>query len=171
MTESDISGLGILLFYRSEIRTSDTMTNTSLIQKLKKGQKKAISPVIATIILIAVALVLALTVGVFAFGLFTSNAHTVSIKSGTLYASAASCSVATDDCLVLSVNNPGSATTGALTLTGPGTPAIAVPTGENFVQGVKTYNLNATGITSGDQYDLTISLSNGQSLTATMIAI
>src|SRR5579871_6621896 len=55
--------------------------------RLKKNQKKGISPVISTIILIVVALVIALLVGVFAFGLFTSQTKSLSIQSGNLYTS------------------------------------------------------------------------------------
>ena len=50
-----------------------------------KGSKRGVTPVIATIILIAGTLVLALVVGAYTFGLFGSNVKTVTLSSATLY--------------------------------------------------------------------------------------
>ncbi|HYB02915.1 MAG TPA: archaellin/type IV pilin N-terminal domain-containing protein, partial [Nitrososphaerales archaeon] len=50
-----------------------------------KSSKKGVTPVIATIILIAGTLVLALVVGAYTFGLFGSNVKTVTLSSATLY--------------------------------------------------------------------------------------
>ncbi|MGA2877125.1 MAG: archaellin/type IV pilin N-terminal domain-containing protein [Nitrososphaerales archaeon] len=52
--------------------------------RMKYG-KKGVTPVIATIILIAGTLVLALVVGAYTFGLFGSNVKTVTLSSATLY--------------------------------------------------------------------------------------
>ena len=55
-------------------------------QRLRmKNSKKGVTPVIATIILIAGTLVLALVVGAYTFGLFGSNVKTVTLSSATLY--------------------------------------------------------------------------------------
>ena len=59
------------------------MNNFSL--RLKKNNDKAITPVIATIILIAVTLVLALVVGAYTFGLFGSNVKTVTATAVAIY--------------------------------------------------------------------------------------
>ena len=48
-------------------------------------RKRGVTPVIATIILIAGTLVLALVVGAYTFGLFGSNVKTVTLSSATLY--------------------------------------------------------------------------------------
>ncbi len=87
-----------------------------------KNSKKAVTPVIATIILIAATIVLALVVGAYTFGLFGSNVKTVTLVSATLYggvtAVANSSSPATSS-ISLSLNNPGSASTiSSFTLTG-----------------------------------------------------
>ena len=50
-----------------------------------KDRKRAIHPVIATIVLIAVTLVLALVVGAYTFGLFGSNVKAITLTSATLY--------------------------------------------------------------------------------------
>src|SRR5487761_186480 len=87
-----------------------------------KHSKKAVTPVIATIILIAATIVLALVVGAYTFGLFGSNVKTVTLTSGTLYGGVTEYNftnnIATSS-LSISLNNPGSATTiTSLTLTG-----------------------------------------------------
>ena len=90
-----------------------------------KHSKKAVTPVIATIILIAATIVLALVVGAYTFGLFGSNVKTVTLVSATLYGGVTSTSsaVATAS-LSISLNNPGSQSyITTLTLTGTGLPA------------------------------------------------
>ena len=92
------------------------------LQRMKNG-KKGITPVIATIILIAVTLVLALVVGAYTFGLFGSNVKQVTLTSGNLFAG----NLQTNSSLIpagasyisFSLNNPGAATTiTGFTLTG-----------------------------------------------------
>jgi flagellin-like protein len=96
-----------------------------------RGSKKAVTPVIATIILIAGTLVLALVVGAYTFGLFGSNVKTVTLSSATLYGGNASPTVAqgaaTGSYITFSLNNPGSASTvSSMTLTGSGIQAVTV---------------------------------------------
>jgi flagellin-like protein len=87
-----------------------------------KGGKKGVTPVIATIILIAGTLVLALVVGAYTFGLFGSNVKTVTLASATLYGGISGLTSKLDrntTSLGVSLNNPGSATTiTSLELTG-----------------------------------------------------
>jgi len=85
-----------------------------------KNRTKAVTPVIATIILIAGTLVLALVVGAYTFGLFGSNVKTVTLSSATLYGGVtSSATVNSTSSVTLSLNNPGSATyITSLTLTG-----------------------------------------------------
>src|SRR5271166_2643507 len=94
--------------------------NTSILRM--KSSKKGVTPVIATIILIAGTLVLALVVGAYTFGLFGSNVKTVTLSSATLYGGVtASAAIAATSSITLSLNNPGSATTvTGVTLTGAG---------------------------------------------------
>jgi archaeal type IV pilus assembly protein PilA len=134
------------------------------IEHLKKGSKKGISPVIATIILIAVALVLALVVGVFAFGLFSSNANTVSLKSATLTGAGA---------FQFAVSNPsGSAVTiTALSVNGA---SCTGPTYPISIAADSVYSLatpcTATGVTAGNNYNFDFTLSNGQAITGVAVA-
>ena len=96
------------------------------------NRKKGVTPVIATIILIAGTLVLALVVGAYTFGLFGSNVKTVTLSSATLYgglsatgATGTPASQAATSSLVFALNNPGSATyITSLTLTGAGIASI-----------------------------------------------
>ena len=91
-----------------------------------KSSKKGVTPVIATIILIAGTLVLALVVGAYTFGLFGSNVKTVTLSSATLYGGVtAYTATAATSSLTMSLNNPGSATTiTGITLTGAGISSI-----------------------------------------------
>src|SRR5437879_2260542 len=97
-------------------------------QRLRmNNSKRGVTPVIATIILIAGTLVLALVVGAYTFGLFGSNVKTVTLSSATLYGgvSATGTLVATSS-LTTSLNNPGSATyITSVTMTGAGVSAIS----------------------------------------------
>jgi len=99
-------------------------------QRLRmKNSKRGVTPVIATIILIAGTLVLALVVGAYTFGLFGSNVKTVTLASATLYGGVvAGTGANSTSSLVVALNNPGSATyVNSLTLTAAGlaTPVTA----------------------------------------------
>jgi flagellin-like protein len=92
--------------------------------------KKAVTPVIATIILIAGTLVLALVVGAYTFGLFGSNVKTVTLSSATLYGGTEPATVGVPaqgaSYLVFALNNPGSTSSiSGLTLTGSGITSVS----------------------------------------------
>ncbi|MGA2876577.1 MAG: archaellin/type IV pilin N-terminal domain-containing protein [Nitrososphaerales archaeon] len=97
-----------------------------------KMHRKAVTPVIATIILIAGTLVLALVVGAYTFGLFGSNVKTVTLSSATLYGGTEGTEPATvgvpaqgASYLVFALNNPGSTSSiSGLTLTGSGITSV-----------------------------------------------
>src|SRR5579864_8031079 len=99
-------------------------------QRLRmKNSKKGVTPVIATIILIAGTLVLALVVGAYTFGLFGSNVKTVTLSSGTLYGgtepAAPGVPASTASYIVFSLNNPGSGSSvSGMTLTGSGITSV-----------------------------------------------
>jgi hypothetical protein len=88
----------------------------------------AVTPVIATIILIAATLVLALVVGAYTFGLFGSNVKTITLTSATLYGGQEAATVGpvggpptSTSYLVVAFNNPGSLTAiSSITMTGSG---------------------------------------------------
>ena len=160
-----------------------------------KRRKLAVTPVIATIILIAGTLVLALVVGAYTFGLFGSNVKTVTLSSATLYGGTellASGTPTGTSYIVFSLNNPGSSSsiTGE-TLTGSGISSIT--TWED--SGGTTVNFGATGlgvdnaltggqvtsytyypygfaqsIVTGQVYNYVITFANGQSVSGSLIA-
>jgi flagellin-like protein len=163
-----------------------------------KDSKKGVTPVIATIILIAGTLVLALVVGAYTFGLFGSNVKTVTLASATLYGGVTeSNSVAATSSLTLSLNNPGSATTvTSITITGSGispvsiwsTAATAGTNTVNFNAGYTAGGANAMSpgavssftfypwsassqsITTGQTFNYVINFANGQSVSGSLIA-
>ncbi|MDG6994283.1 MAG: hypothetical protein JRN52_00050 [Nitrososphaerota archaeon] len=129
-----------------------------------KQHKRAITPVIATIILIAVTLVLALVVGAYAFGLFGSNVKTVTLTSGNLFAGSLSpgqtpnkeaCTSsgvsAGEAYLSMALNDPGATTNiTSFTLTGASlkdsVAAYVVPTGKCL--GIAYAQLNPGSVTA-----------------------
>jgi flagellin-like protein len=172
----------------------DSMTN---IRRRMKNDKKAITPVIATIILIAVTLVLALVVGAYTFGLFGSNVKTVTLTSGNLFAgnlpTAALINGTTSGVAYISfsLNNPGAATSiTGFTLTGAsvsttvvaygcssmGVSCVSLTSSPIPLNAGKVTSLNlyfgstAGSITSGQTFNYVINLQNGQSVSGTFIA-
>jgi len=152
--------------------------------------KKGVTPVIATIILIAGTLVLALVVGAYTFGLFGSNVKTVTLSSATLYggteAAALAAPLATASYIVFSLNNPGSASTiTGITLTGSGITSVTAwetsggvsySPAVNAMGGgqVTSYTVypfgTAQSITTGQVFNYVISFANGQSVSGSLIA-
>jgi flagellin-like protein len=161
-----------------------------------KNSKKAVTPVIATIILIAATIVLALVVGAYTFGLFGSNVKTVTLSSATLYGGAetpstSSPALAGATYLVFSLNNPGSASSiSSVTLTGSGISSvsawdlsgsasnIAFASTNNVANSmpggaVTAFSYYAVGtqtITTGQVYNYVINFLNGQSVSGSLIA-
>lgn len=121
-----------------------------------KNSKKAVTPVIATIILIAATIVLALVVGAYTFGLFGSNVKTVTLASATLYAGTNSTSRASNggnlgtSYFVFALNNPGSSSTvTSVTMTGSGIASIS-----SWVNSTK-YTVFGTNAPAGAANDYT----------------
>ena len=158
--------------------------------------KKGVTPVIATIILIAGTLVLALVVGAYTFGLFGSNVKTVTLSSATLYGgtegAALGVPAATSSYLTFSLNNPGTASTiTGITLTGSAITAVTtwensgpggtatdfMLSGNNALAGgqVSSFTFYPYGnalntITTGQTFNYVISFANGQSVSGSLIA-
>lgn len=159
---------------------------------MKSRGKRAVNPVIATIILIAGTLVLALVVGAYTFGLFGSNVKTVTLSSGTLYGGTegAALGVPGNDAayMTFSLNNPGSASSiSGITLTGSGISEITswenaggtdlMALGNDALSGgqVSSYSFypygdSATSIITGQTFNYVISLANGQSVSGSLLA-
>lgn len=149
------------------IRSIDPDSGSMTMNITKLRNRKAISPVISTIVLIVVALVIALLVGVFAFGLFTSQTKSVSLQSGNLYAS--------DGHFNYVLKNPGSAgvLVNSVTLTGA-TPDTLSGTGCLGTAAAGTSTLftctGSSALTSGNTYDYVINLANGQSISGSVVS-
>ncbi len=163
-----------------------------------RNSNKAVTPVIATIILIAATLVLALVVGAYTFGLFGSNVKTITLTSATLYGGVSvTASQAATSSLGLSLNNPGSLTEiSSLTLTGTGlssaitgwcasatancpTPVVFGSTANNennlTAGAVTTFTfypktVTSFSITTGQTFNYVINFANGQSVSGSLIA-
>jgi flagellin-like protein len=162
---------------------------------VRSNSKKGITPVIATIILIAGTLVLALVVGAYTFGLFGTNVKNVeltaaNLSSGPTTVSGASTGGAN---FAMTFNNPGGATyISGLTLSAGGQNVpetyFTCPAGTTCTQFALTSNpagvdngLSAGGSTqltiyfgsalaSGTTYTYTITFANGQSITGALVA-
>ena len=132
-----------------------------------KNSKRGVTPVIATIILIAGTLVLALVVGAYTFGLFGANVKTIQLTSGLLNSgSAAVVSVGAGVCsganFALTFNNPGGATfIQSISLSAGGVSAIG--TGFWFTSGSGgTGSCTAATYTSGAADTFNIANGAGQ---------
>ena len=154
-----------------------------------RNSKKGITPVIATIILIAGTLVLALVVGAYTFGLFGANVKTITLSSGTLF-SGSSAAITAGTCpagvpqLEVSLNNPGSATTvTSVTINGGGissaptvfagstcTALPATVNGGSTPVTSLTFSVSSQALASGSQYNYVINFANGQSVQGVLTA-
>jgi flagellin-like protein len=157
-----------------------------------RGSKKGVTPVIATIILIAGTLVLALVVGAYTFGLFGSNVKTVTLSSATLYGGTEPLAIGNPPAtgatyMTFSLNNPGSQSSiTSITLTGAGVTAVTLwgtSTGSAYNAGsnnvlsagqVSSYTFypygTAQSIVTGQTFNYVISFQNGQSVSGSVIA-
>jgi flagellin-like protein len=132
-----------------------------------RAPRKAISPVIATIILIAITIVIAIAVAGWVFGLFGSYSRTNAV---TIVASASSCTPTS--CTIELSNQGGSAVTvvsasvdgqtSSVSLSGTNT---VVPAGQTAVVTVSL----PQGIVAGQTVDIQLGLSNGATLTTTLV--
>ena len=163
-----------------------------------RRSKKGITPVIATIILIAGTLVLALVVGAYTFGLFGSNVKNVQLTAANLssgvVAAANTGGVCTGANFAMTFNNPGGQTyISGLTMSAGGQNQPLTYFSSNVVANqctsllLSTSTLNGnqltagtttpltiyfgtTPLTSGSTYTYTITFNNGQSITGALVA-
>ncbi len=131
------------------------------------GQRKGISPVIATVILIAITLIAAIAIAGFVFGLFGS------FTSGARVSGSASCTGTTAISCVVTLSNTGTAAT---TVTGAtitfgantnlalalGSATSPITAGQNNPY---TWTASPTSAaSSGETFLITVSLANGGSV-------
>ena len=132
--------------------------------QITNGQRKGISPVIATVILIAITLIAAIAIAGFVFGLFgsfTSSARVSGSATCTASATPVSCTV------TLSNTGTAATTVAAATITyGPNTDlgiTVGANTGVTVGSNAEAWTFAfASGTpTSGESFLITVSLANG----------
>jgi flagellin-like protein len=165
-----------------------------------RNSKKGVTPVIATIILIAGTLVLALVVGAYTFGLFGSNVKQIQLNSAILTGgSATSPTLAGTATFQVVFNNPGGVTNvtsvtlsaGSTSITlitmctannACGVPITDAKLASGQVTGFQAPYVNVgssyqpgewypnSAINSGSTYNYVINFANGQSISGSIIA-
>ena len=123
----------------------------------KNGQRRAISPIIATVLIIAVTLIASVAIGGFVFGIFSQgqNSALVAVTGTALLASAFTANAAptTFSCVTTSPTIPyltvtntgsGSAAIASVSITWAGT--------NNAFSAAATCNIGASGTTSATSY-------------------
>jgi flagellin-like protein len=135
-------------------------------EKVLRKNRKAISPVLATVILIAITLIAAIAVAGFVFGLFGSFTSTarISVTSATIPDTPVSTTAA--PALYASNTGTSNAQVTAMTLTYGGVTCVPVVTATTITAGAGPTNIVfAAGTclagTSGGAYVGSLSLSNG----------
>ena len=141
-----------------------------------RNSKKGITPVIATIILIAATLVLALVVGAYTFGLFGANVKTITLSNGTIYGG-------TTGSFQFTLSNPStSVTISSISVQGSWnstssaqsfwtfTPTSAGNGVTSVTAKPPTLGSGDGGAVSGDVYNYVISFANGQAISGSLQA-
>jgi flagellin-like protein len=157
------------------------------------NSRKAVTPVIATIILIAATIVLALVVGSYTYGLFGANVKQMNFPSIYLYAGSAASASTIIACngasMAMTVTNPGTNTSlSSLSISGASgliqestylitgaTSCTAQAVSSWTVSGGSTGTIIAvyfgtTGLASGATYNYVVGFANGQSISGELIA-
>ena len=142
------------------------------ISTKRAKSKRAISPVIATIILVAITIVIAVAVAGWVFGLFgnySKTANGVTVVSGLSTCSRSTCYIVLSDQGANSVSVVGASVNGPSfsTVSASVVGSTVVPAG-----GALTVAISVTGGTfqAGGTYNIQIALSNGGTVTTTIVA-
>ena len=133
--------------------------------------KKGISPVIATIILIAITIVIAIAVAGWVFGLFGSYSRTQAV---TIVASASNCSASNGNCQIMVSNQGGSAiTVVSASVDGQTVPTNSITSGTVIPAGTSNTVFipfpSGTSYTAGQTVQVQLGLSNGNTLSTTLV--
>jgi archaeal type IV pilus assembly protein PilA len=131
--------------------------------KVQRKNRKAISPVLATVILIAITLIAAIAIAGFVFGLFGSFTHTATITATvtSCYATGLNCSITLSNTGTASANViAGSISYGGVTytlsgITGTVTAGSTLPV---------SFTTGGAAASVGEAFTGSISLSNGGSV-------
>ncbi|MDE1854204.1 MAG: type IV pilin N-terminal domain-containing protein [Thaumarchaeota archaeon] len=145
--------------------------------KIKYGQRKAISPIIATVLIIAVTLIAAVAIGGFVFGLFGSSTNTAQISA--VNAALSSTGTVTPNTFTVACATAASTTAGVgnIQFSNSGSANAAITT-VSLTYGGKTYSSAAPTsgctVTAGSSLYITISvypaaLTSGQQFTGFVV--
>ena len=134
-------------------------------------KRKAISPVLATVILIAITLIAAVAIATFVFGIFGTSAAPaqLSVQSSP----AASCVVTGTSWVCTAYVQNGGTTAGSITGAGPGGVAVS-PTGAksiaaNSANNVVTFTVQGSNFASGQTIQAYFAQGNGPNLFFTLV--
>ena len=136
------------------------------MRTLRKA-KKGISPVIATIILIAITIVIAIAVAAWVFGLFKSYSGTNAV---TVVSGLSSCSSSSNSQCTIVLSNQGG---NSVTVIGASINGVSVSlSGTLTVSANSQATIILTGYTfsAGATLNIQIALNNGATITTTIVA-
>ncbi len=138
-----------------------------MLTLMRKGSNKrrAISPVIATIILIAITIVIAVAVAGWVFGLFGSYS-----KNNPVTILAASSTCTSGSGCTITLQNTGGNSISVISASINGKPATLGGTTVVSAGSTAAVALSGVTITSGDTYNIELGLSNGGTLVTTIVA-
>jgi len=128
--------------------------------------KKGISPVIATIILIAITIVIAIAVAAWVFGLFKSYSGTNAV---TVVSGLSSCSSSNSQCTIVLSNQGGN----SVTVIGASINGASVSLGGTLTVSANsqaTIILTSYTFSAGATLNIQIALNNGATITTTIVA-
>ncbi len=130
-------------------------------------RKSGISPVIATIILIAITIVIAVAVAGWVFGLFGSYTRGPAV---TINAASSSCTSSNSECYIL-VQNSGGVTVNVNVASIDGNSAAAIVGGSVTIAGGQSATVSLTGVTlvSGETVSIVLGLSSGSTISTTIV--
>jgi flagellin-like protein len=133
--------------------------------QFRKMNRKAISPIIATVLIIAVTLIAAVAIAGFVFGIFSSGASTAQVSVTSI-----TCSASNKSCVIVLTNSGNAVTnpTGSGTITYAGvtvslttTTTSAITAGGGSLSATYVLGSSSTAPSAGQQYTGYISLANG----------
>ncbi len=180
---------------RSPSQVQKHLRGYPLSARMHRSRTQAVTPAIATMILLSTTLVLALVFGAYSFGFLGVDVKKITLRSAILYDGITSdnITVTATSSLRFELNNPGEATNiTSLTITEEGltnpvsswsiTPN-AQPGNSFFVDGHNLVSAGqiisftvypvqnpSVGILTGQTFDYTISFADGQSLSGSLVA-
>ncbi len=139
----------------------------TLKTRLGTRRKSGISPVIATIILIAITIVIAVAVAGWVFGLFGSYSKNQPLS---ILAASSTCTSSGSGSCTITLQNTAGNSISVISASINGKPATLGGTTVVSAGSTAAVALSGVTITSGDTYNIELGLSNGGTLVTTIVA-